>query len=83
MSSKEQDANRAKSTAERYESQLQTEVKIRTDLENRNTALDQEITKVGCDKIFSTISFSHVNFSILKCFIYNPFSVLKLKVKEE
>ena len=47
LSNKEQDANRAKNSGERLESQLQTEVKIRTDLENRNTALDQEITKVS------------------------------------
>lgn len=45
LSNKEQDASRAKNSGERLESQLQTEVKIRTDLENRNTALDQEITK--------------------------------------
>ena len=47
LSNKEQDASRAKNSGERLESQLQTEVKIRTDLENRNTALDQEITKVS------------------------------------
>jgi hypothetical protein len=39
LSNKEQDASRAKNSGERLESQLQTEVKIRTDLENRNTAL--------------------------------------------
>ncbi|XP_061189899.1 girdin-like isoform X2 [Saccostrea echinata] len=43
--SSSQDLNRYKGTADRLESQIQTEIKIRTDLENRNTALDKEISK--------------------------------------
>lgn len=42
-----QDVNRYRGTADRLESQIQTEIKIRTDLENRNAALDKEISKVG------------------------------------
>lgn len=41
-----QDVNRYRGTADRLESQIQTEIKIRTDLENRNAALDKEISKV-------------------------------------
>lgn len=40
-----QDVNRYRGTADRLESQIQTEIKIRTDLENRNAALDKEISK--------------------------------------
>ncbi|XP_056008830.1 myosin-2 heavy chain-like isoform X24 [Ostrea edulis] len=40
------DVNRYRGTADRLESQIQTEIKIRTDLENRNAALDKEISKV-------------------------------------
>nr|XP_022337051.1 trichohyalin-like isoform X2 [Crassostrea virginica] len=40
-----QDINRYRGTADRLESQIQTEIKIRTDLENRNAALDKEISK--------------------------------------
>ncbi|XP_062611225.1 girdin-like isoform X3 [Saccostrea cucullata] len=43
--SSSQDLNRYKGTADRLESQIQTEIKIRTDLENRNAALDKEISK--------------------------------------
>ncbi|XP_056008813.1 myosin-2 heavy chain-like isoform X5 [Ostrea edulis] len=39
------DVNRYRGTADRLESQIQTEIKIRTDLENRNAALDKEISK--------------------------------------
>lgn len=42
-----QDINRYRGTADRLESQIQTEIKIRTDLENRNAALDKEISKVA------------------------------------
>ncbi|KAL3862147.1 hypothetical protein ACJMK2_008135 [Sinanodonta woodiana] len=44
--SRQHEFKRQKTQIERLEAQLQTEVKIRTDLENRNTALDQEISKV-------------------------------------
>ncbi|XP_053379468.1 myosin-11-like isoform X3 [Mercenaria mercenaria] len=44
--SKQHETKRIKAQVERLEAQLQTEMKIRTDLENRNTSLDQEISKV-------------------------------------
>ncbi|XP_046579547.1 myosin-11-like isoform X4 [Haliotis rubra] len=40
------DTSRSRSTIERLEAQLTTEIKLRTDHENRNQALDQEMTKV-------------------------------------
>ncbi|XP_046334472.2 trichohyalin-like isoform X2 [Haliotis rufescens] len=40
------DTSRSRSTVDRLEAQLNTEVKLRTDYENRNQALDQEMTKV-------------------------------------
>ncbi|KAK3104747.1 hypothetical protein FSP39_009250 [Pinctada imbricata] len=46
LQQKSQECNRYKNSSDRYESQINTEIKIRTDLENRNSALDQEITKV-------------------------------------
>ena len=45
--SKQHEMKRVKTQIERLEAQLQTETKIRTDLENRNTALEQDISKVG------------------------------------
>lgn len=45
--SKQHELKRVKSQLERLEAQLQTETKIRTDLENRNTALEQDISKVS------------------------------------
>lgn len=44
--SKQHEMKRVKTQLERLEAQLQTETKIRTDLENRNTALEQDISKV-------------------------------------
>ncbi|XP_021367882.1 early endosome antigen 1-like isoform X3 [Mizuhopecten yessoensis] len=41
-----QEVSRSKGATDRLEAQLQTEIKIRTDMENRNTALDQEVSKV-------------------------------------
>ncbi|XP_052713019.1 putative leucine-rich repeat-containing protein DDB_G0290503 isoform X5 [Crassostrea angulata] len=45
-----QDVNRYRGTADRLESQIQTEIKIRTDLENRNAALDKEISKAQTER---------------------------------
>ncbi|XP_052821031.1 myosin heavy chain, non-muscle-like isoform X6 [Mya arenaria] len=44
--SKQHELKRVKGQLERLEAQLGTESKIRSDLENRNTSLDQEISKV-------------------------------------
>ena len=44
--SRQHEGKRTKTQTDRLEAQLQTEMKIRTDLENRNTSLDQEISKV-------------------------------------
>ncbi|XP_033763236.1 early endosome antigen 1-like isoform X4 [Pecten maximus] len=41
-----QEVSRSKGATDRLEAQLQTEIKIRTDMENRNTALDQEVSKI-------------------------------------
>ncbi|XP_069122035.1 putative leucine-rich repeat-containing protein DDB_G0290503 isoform X3 [Argopecten irradians] len=41
-----QEVSRSKGASDRLEAQLQTEIKIRTDMENRNTSLDQEVSKV-------------------------------------
>ena len=46
MLSRQHEGKRTKTQTDRLEAQLQTEMKIRTDLENRNTSLDQEISKV-------------------------------------
>lgn len=60
-----QDVNRYRGTADRLESQIQTEIKIRTDLENRNAALDKEISKVGHQLSQRPMSAQFVSLSLL------------------